>query len=118
MVDFGDGSQTESVTGEQRINHVFPGPGVYAVSAKVTDEQGTTRTWTRRVTIDPAPRATVSRRRGRLVAGIDGGDGRAIAAHWTFADGATADGLSVARRASGGTVTVVDGAGDSATTAF
>jgi hypothetical protein len=118
-IDFGDGSPTEQVTGgEQRINHVFPGPGAYDVSAKVTDEQGTTRTWTRRVTVDSAPRATVTQRRGRLLAAVDGGDGRAVAAHWTFADGTTADGLRVARHASGGTVTVVDGAGDTATTSF
>ena len=48
-------------------------------------------------------------------------DGHAIAAHWTFADGSTADGLTLSvssPAALGGTVTVIDGAGDAAQAAF
>ena len=119
-VDFGDGSPPVTVTDrEERITHVFPGPGVYAVSSRVTDEGGTERAYRSEVIVDPAPRATVRRRRGRLLAGVRGGDGRAIAAHWTFADGTTTDGLRVgAPDAAQGSVTVVDGAGNRATTAF
>ncbi|HEY8867106.1 MAG TPA: PKD domain-containing protein [Solirubrobacteraceae bacterium] len=45
-------------------------------------------------------------------------NGHAIAAHWTFSDGGSAEGMHVTHPASGGltaTVTVVDGAGDEAT---
>ena len=114
-LDFGDGSPKENLTGEQRISHTFPGPGNYDVAARVTDEGGSERSWTRRVTVDPTPQATVATRGKFLVAGVENGDGHAIAAHWSFADGTTADGLRIARRATGGTVTVVDGAGDTAT---
>lgn len=122
-VTFGDG-QTADFTGEQHIHHTFPGPGTYTVSATATDEQGQTRTWTRPVIIDPPLTAVVQKhKRGRrleLTAGVRGGDGHAVAAHWTFTDGSTADGLTlgVPRSAKGGTVTVVDGAGDTATTSF
>ena len=71
------------------------------------------------MTIDPPPAATVTRHGKTLIAGVSGGDGHAIAAHWRFSDGSTDDGLQITRRSlSGltGTVTVVDGAGDAATT--
>lgn len=123
-VDFGDGTK-QDVTGEQHVTHTFPGPGTYQVTATATDEQGQTRTWTRPVIIDVAPTAVVGRtvHRGviELSARIRGGDGHAIAAHWTFADGSTADGLTVERRptqSSSGSVTVIDGAGDSASAVF
>jgi hypothetical protein len=54
-----------------------------------------------------------------LTAGVQGGDGNAIAAHWEFSDGTRADGLRVSHAAAAGvtaTVTVVDGAGDGAST--
>src|SRR5439155_109654 len=123
-MDFGDG-QTADYTGEQHITHTFPGPGTYQVTATATDEQGQTRTWTRPVIIDPPLTAVVTtQRRGsrvELSAGVRGGDGHAIAAHWTFADGSTADGLTLSvssPAALGGTVTVIDGAGDAAQAAF
>jgi hypothetical protein len=52
---------------------------------------------------------------------VRGGDRHAIAAHWVFSDGSTADGLTTERhgsRSSAGTVTLIDGAGDSASAAF
>jgi PKD repeat protein len=123
-VDFGDGTR-QDVTGEQHVPHTFPGPGTYRVTATATDEQGQTRTWSRTVLIDRPPVAVVdaARRKGRsvLTASVRGGDHHAVAAHWAFADGSTADGLSLTRRASqsaAGTVTVIDGAGDSATASF
>ena len=122
-VDFGDGSAPATVTGEQRISHTFPGPGRYTVSVSVTDEGGQPRRFAHDVIVDPPPVATVDARpsgsRVALRAGVQGGDGTAIAAHWTFSDGTTADGLEVTHAAAAGltaTVTVVDGAGDAATT--
>ena len=64
-----------------------------------------------RATVDVARHGN----RATLTAGISGGDGHAIAAHWSFGDGTTADGLTVTHRRPGTvTVTVVDGAGDTA----
>ena len=123
-VDFGDGT-AQDVTGEQHVAHTFPGPGRYPVTATATDEQGQTRTWTREVIIDPPPVAVVDSlvrgARTMLIASVRGGDHHAVAAHWVFADGSTEDGLTLEQRGSQsttGTVTVVDGAGDSATTSF
>jgi len=120
-VDFGDGSHA-TVTGEERITHTFAAPGSYEVTARVHDEKGQTRTWTRKVIVDPAPAAVVTQtaRGGAVVlaASIKGGDGHAIAAHWEFADGTRVDGLRVSHGAAPGLtakVTVVDGAGDPAT---
>ncbi len=117
---FGDG--TTGVSGDdERFTHTFPGPGRYAVTATVTNERGVVRRWTQTVIVDPPPVATVdvSEAGGMatLRAGVRGGDGHAIAAHWAFSDGTTADGLAVTHPLAPGltaTVTVVDGAGDSA----
>ena len=72
------------------------------------------------MTIDPKPAATVDVVRhpnyAVLSAGVRGGDGHAIAVHWTFSDGSKANGLRVVHRRPGtATLTVVDGAGDTAT---
>ncbi len=77
------------------------------------------RTWSQTVTIDPPPAATVDESRharsATLTAGVQGGDGHVIAAHWSFSDGTTADGITVTHRRPGTvTVTIVDGAGDEA----
>ncbi|MEA2272580.1 MAG: hypothetical protein QOI98_1288 [Solirubrobacteraceae bacterium] len=121
-VDFGDGAHA-TVTGEQRITHTFAGPGSYDVTATAHDEKGQVRTWTRRVIVDPPPVAIVDQTPAggsvALTAGVQGGDGNAIAAHWEFSDGTRADGLRVSHAAAAGvtaTVTVVDGAGDGAST--
>ena len=116
--DFGDGGSATSGN-DERITHTFPGPGSYRVTGTVNDEQGQVRTWSQTVTVDPAPVATVDvskhGNRATLTAGVAGGDGHAIAAHWSFGDGTTDDGLSVTHRRPGTvTVTVVDGAGDAA----
>ncbi len=106
---------------EERLTHTFPGPGRYTVRVTVSDGEGVERTWARDVIVDPPLRATAAATPHgsdvRLTAGADGGDGHAIAAHWEFSDGTTADGLTVTH-APGVTasVTVVDGAGDTATT--
>jgi hypothetical protein len=117
--DFGDGTTGTSAT-DDRITHTFPGPGAYTVTSTVHDEQGQVRTWSQTVRIDPTPAATVGvvRHAGfsALTAGVSGGDGHAIAAHWSFSDGTSADGLRVIHHRPGtATVTVVDGAGDTAT---
>ena len=53
-----------------------------------------------------------------LTARAAGGQRDVLAAHWTFSDGTTAKGTSVTRAPGSGeaTVTIVDGAGNTATT--
>ena len=124
-VSFGDGTSAVA-HGETRLTHTFPKPGTYTVTTRVTDEGGTERTYSHPIVVDPALDAGVdtTRRHGEdiLRATLTGGDGHVIAAHWSFSDGTHADGLTVTRpRAhvgSRGTVTVVDGAGDTATASF
>jgi hypothetical protein len=119
--DFGDGTAATSKQ-DERITHTFPGPGSYPVTTTVHDEQGQVRTYTETVIVDPDPRAGIAMKRvgphRRLFrARVVGGDGHVIAAHWTFSDGTTADGLRVVHPDAGGlsvTVSVVDGAGDRA----
>lgn len=85
-VDFGDGSPAVIVTEEEdRITHTFPGPGVYEVTTRVTDEGGIARSFAASVIVDPAPQALVRHRKRTLLARVHGGDGRVIAAHWAFA---------------------------------
>ena len=45
--NFGDGT-TEVQPDQARFNHTFPGPGVYEVTASVTDNLGNTYSWTQR----------------------------------------------------------------------
>jgi hypothetical protein len=119
IVDFGDGSpQVQLTEKEPRIDHSFPGPGTYTITSSTTDENGAKRTYSAKIVVDP-PLAAVVTSDGRWsVASVDGGDGQALAAHWTFADGSTADGLRAKTAGRSGTVTVVDGAGDTATATF
>ena len=119
IVDFGDGSPTYQTTDrEERVSHTFPGPGSYTVTSKTTDESGAERTYHATIVVDPPPSAVVDQADGWAQASIAGGDGHAIAAHWAFADGSSADGLRIRPAGRSGTVTVVDGAGDTATAAF
>jgi hypothetical protein len=119
---FGDGATAQSQN-DVRISHTFPGPGTYRVSTKVHNENGVVRTYSHRVIVDPPPAATVSVSRAagqvHLLAGVQGGDGHVIAAHWSFSDGSTADGIEMTHADVPGltaTVTIVDGTGDTATT--
>lgn len=124
--DFGDGSGP-IVTGTGWVEHTFPGPGNYQVYATVrnlaTDNPGA-RTWTETIVIDEALAATgrVSWRAGkdtRLHAIVSGGQGKVVAAHWTCPSGETQQGLDVTcpetDKAGVAEVTVVDGAGNLAT---
>jgi hypothetical protein len=119
---FGDGTTgTQPISA--RFNHTFPGPGAYRVTASVTDNLGNTYSWTETVRIDSPLSAAVDQdpERGNtmvLTARAIGGEGQAMAAHWTFADGTTADGttVTVPHKHMGGSVTITDGAGNTATT--
>jgi hypothetical protein len=119
-VDYGDGSPKVVVAKtEDRLTHTFPRPGSYRVSTTVTDDGGTTRTHTGTIVVDPPLEAVAVRGARRWRAELRGGDGHVIAARWAFADGSSAEGLAVrGARGAHGTLTVVDGAGDTATTAF
>ncbi|MFN2614631.1 MAG: PKD domain-containing protein, partial [Actinomycetota bacterium] len=115
---FGDGSSASMLDGF--FTHRFPGPGTYDVRATVTDpEDGTHWSWIQTVIVDPPLAAVVTHDGGALVAGVSGGKGTIVAAHWSFSDGSASDGLTVTPPSSTtGSVTVVDAAGNQATTSF
>jgi hypothetical protein len=93
------------------------------VKTSVTDNLGNTYSWTQSVLIDkpltaavsqdPEPHNTIV-----LTANAIGGQGSVMAAHWTFADGTNADGtdITMPHKHMDGSVTITDGAGNTATT--
>lgn len=103
----------------QVLTRAFDGPGTYSLTATVTDPRtGEDIAWTSELIVDPALTATVTTVDDELTAGVVGGQGTILAAHWTFTDSTTADGLSINKPGAQGTVTVIDGAGNKATTNF
>jgi PKD domain len=119
--DFGDGTTDALATGT-RFTHTFPGPGTYRVQASVTDNLGATYRWVQMVRIDKPLAAAVDQqtKNGQVVLTTQPVGGQrwdVVAAHWTFSDGTTAEGTTVTRPAGSGeaTVTIVDGAGNTAT---
>lgn len=125
--NFGDGTG-EIITNVGWTEHTFPGPGNYQVHATVYDlaaDNATQRTWTETIVIDEplAADAKVSWRAGkstRLHATVSGGHGKVVAAHWTCTSGEQREGLDVTcpgtDKGGAAAVTVVDGAGNVATT--
>jgi hypothetical protein len=114
--DFGDG---ETATSGQSIAHTYAAPGTYKVTATVTGSDGKTSTWVQEVVVDPPLAAVVSFGAGSVTAGISGGQGTILAAHWKFSDSSTANGITVPHPAgTTGEVTVTDGAGNQATASF
>lgn len=121
--DFGDGT-TEIHPISARFTHTFARPGIYQVRASVTDNLDHTYTWTQSVQIDRPLSAAVDEdpERGNtivLTAHARGGQQtKVLAAHWTFADGTTADGptITMPHKHMDGSVTITDGAGNTATT--
>ena len=120
--DFGDGT-TETHPISARFTHTFPGPGLYQVKASITDNLGHNYSWTQSVLIDQPLTAAVDQDPERantiaLTARALGGEGSVVAAHWTFSDGTTADGTAITlpHKHLDGSVTITDGAGNSATT--
>lgn len=120
--DFGDGT-TETHPISARFTHTFPQPGIYQVRASITDNLGDTYTWTQSVQIDRPLTAAVDQSPKRantiaLTAHAVGGQGSVLAAHWTFADGTTADGptITMPHKHLDGSVTITDGVGNTATT--
>lgn len=115
--DFGDG--VTAVSGQGVVPHTYTAPGTYTVTATVAGSDGAESQWTQRVIVDPPLAATISGSGDTLTAGVSGGQGTIVAAHWSFSGGSTADGITVTGPAGGsGTVTVVDGAGNRATASF
>jgi hypothetical protein len=120
--NFGDGT-TELRPNASRFSHTFPGPGLYSVTASVTDNLGNTYSWTQQVRIDAPLSAAVVQTPASgdsvvLSASAQGGEGNVIAARWTFPSGRTAYGatITVPRRKQVVAVTITDGAGNTATT--
>jgi hypothetical protein len=119
--DFGDGT-TDVQPISSRFTHTFAGPGSYRVQASITDNLGNTYRWVQTVKIDPPLSVSVDQSTDKnnvvLTADAVGGERfDVLAAHWTFSDGSTADGNSVTppAGATSTTVTIVDGAGNTAT---
>ncbi|MCA1840741.1 MAG: hypothetical protein LC723_10495 [Actinobacteria bacterium] len=103
----------------QVLSHGFGAPGSYIVTASTTDPRtGEIIRHTGSVTIDPPLTVSVALIGGQLVPSISGGQGRLLGAKWTFSDSTVAWGLHVGDRGLTGTVIVVDGAGNKATTTF
>jgi len=101
------------------ISHTFPGPGSYTITASVLGPTGPSH-WTQIVIVDPPLAAAVTQSGNALSISSTGGAGAIIAAHWTFDDASTADGIRVTKpaTATGGSVTVVDAAGNRAAVTF
>ena len=119
--DFGHGP-VELHQSQVRFTHTFPAPGTYRVQASVTDNLGMTYRWVQTVKIDTPLSAGVDQttQDDQLVLtarAIGGQRFDVVAAHWTFSDGTTADGPTVTRALGhvDATVTIVDGAGNTAT---
>jgi hypothetical protein len=103
----------------QIVSATFAGPGAYDVVASVVDGRtGNTITWSGRLYVDPPLTATVTAVGDVLTAGVSGGQGTILAAHWTFDDATSAHGLMVVKPGAHGTAEVVDGAGNHATANF
>ncbi|HEY7151168.1 MAG TPA: hypothetical protein VH391_05770 [Solirubrobacterales bacterium] len=120
--DYGDGT-SDLRTNQTRFDHTFPGPGAYRVQASVTDNLGMTYRWVQWVVVDPSLSVAVD----QAVSGenvvltpraVGGQRWNVLAAHWTFDDGRPdVDGtqLTLPEATGGsGTVTIVDGAGNTA----
>ena len=119
--NFGDGT-TELRPITARFSHTFPGPGLYSVTANVTDNLGNTYSWTQPVRIDTPLKAAVVQTPGPgksvvLSAVGEGGEGNVLAAQWTLSNGKTVYGTTITtNKHLEGVVTITDGAGNTATT--
>ena len=94
------------------------------MKASVTDNLGHSYSWIQSILIDLPLTAAVDQHPERgntiaLTAYAIGGHFDVMAAHWTFADGTTADGTTITlpHKHLAGSVTITDGAGNTATTA-
>jgi PKD repeat protein len=123
--DFGDGT-TDTTASKERFAHTFPGPGTYDVTATVTGSNDATRSWTQTIVIDRPLVAKAELRHNSakkpvgLVVKSKGGQGTLVSARWTCQDGTEVSGFTVecpSKKEESGraTVTVADGAGNTAT---
>jgi hypothetical protein len=128
--DFGDG--TKATTGYLSVGqdlgqsgqgphgepilftHAFA-PGTYKVTASGRDTAGNAVAWTVDVTVYPRLVASARCRRTTFTGSADGGEGHVLSWQWRFSDGKRAEGRVVQHRARRAAVTVVDGAGGTAT---
>ncbi|HEU5033804.1 MAG TPA: PKD domain-containing protein, partial [Mycobacteriales bacterium] len=121
--DFGDGTRLVTpVQAQVRasfspfVRHVYQRPGRYTVTVWSQDSNGVQAQDRRTIVVHPAPRATLTRHGGRVVAGLRGGDGGLLTVRWQRPDGATSqlDAVPVEWAVPGTRVTVTDGTGTGA----
>ncbi|MHB8512057.1 MAG: hypothetical protein ACYDCC_07715 [Actinomycetota bacterium] len=107
----------DSETGGKEVTHSFANPGRYLVTASIPSTSNGTASFQQWITITPPLTASVTLTGGELQAGLSGGTGHLVAAHWSFTDGGSQDGLYAASFEHG-TLVVVDSAGTVAATSF
>ena len=123
--NLGDGTLRTGPADEERFSHTYAAPGKYKITAKITANNGKTRSWSDTVIIDPpleiaaSVESSSSAGTAMLVSPNYGtGQGRLVSATWSCG-GTTLYGLTpVCPGTKGGTATVTaaDGAGNTATT--
>ena len=99
-VDFGDGAST-NVAGDKRTQFVHDyAPGTYTVTFTAQDSNGNPAAWQLVVHVYPPLVPAISAEQTgadtwKLAGSIAGGDGTALAYHWSFADGTSDEGQTV-----------------------
>jgi hypothetical protein len=114
--DWGDG--TTSTSGQYFVEHTFPESGVYQVRARIPEGAQ----WFQRIYVDdPLSAHVTTDPNGRIGVAIDGGQGTIVSARWSYEDGSVVvtDGAhGVPDDGRHGTVTVLDGAGNTDAVSF
>lgn len=113
--NFGDGTTYTGGNGATKetdyFHHSFCRPGRYQVTARATDSNGNSDSFTLPITVFPALHVAILERQGRLRAQLRGGDGVALYTRWTSGSRSSAEQSIPAPSTGGVTLAVVDGTG-------